>query len=78
MKRCMDVEIGGGGTGADLETIRRRGFEEEDLKLMGVEEEEAEDKDYWRFILDCMRFMRTCDVQGCHEASALVTCGVCH
>ena len=27
MKRCMDVEIGGGGTGADLETIRRRGFE---------------------------------------------------
>ena len=42
----------------------------EDLKLMGVEEEEAEDKDYWRFILDCMRFMRTCDGRGCHEASA--------
>ena len=29
----------------------------EDLKLMDVEEEEAEDRDYWRFRLDCMRFM---------------------
>ena len=25
--------------------------------LMGVEEEEAEDRDCWRFRLDCMRFM---------------------
>ena len=30
----------------------------EDLRLMGVEEEEeAEDRDCWRFRLDCMRFM---------------------
>ena len=27
------------------------------LRLMGVEEEEAEDRDCWRFRLGCMRFM---------------------
>jgi hypothetical protein len=32
-------------------------FVREDLRLMGVEEEEAEDRDCWRFRLDCMRFM---------------------
>ena len=26
-------------------------------RLMDVEEEAAEDRDYWRFRLDCMRFM---------------------
>jgi hypothetical protein len=29
----------------------------EDLRLMDVEEEETEDRDYWRFRLDCMRLM---------------------
>ena len=52
----MDMEIEGRNPkGRPKRTWRQ--VAREDLRLMGVEEEEAEDRDCWRFRLDCMRFM---------------------
>ena len=54
VKRCMDMDIESRNPkGRPKRTWRQ--VVREDLKLMGVEEEE--DRDYWRFRLDCMRFM---------------------
>jgi len=56
VRRCMDMEIEGRNPkGRPKRTWRQ--VVREDLRLMGVEEEEAEDRDCWRFRLDCMRFM---------------------
>ena len=56
LKRCMDLEIEGRNPKGRPKLTWRQ-VVREDLKLMDVEEEEAEDRDYWRFRLDCMRFM---------------------
>ena len=57
LKRCMDLEIEGRNSKGRPKLTWRQ-VVREDLRLMDVEEEEeAEDRDYWRFRLDCMRFM---------------------
>jgi hypothetical protein len=63
----VDLEIEGRNRKGRPKRIYRQ-VVREDLKLMDVEEEEAEDSDYWRFRLDCMRFMVTCDGRVCHGA----------
>ena len=57
VKRCMDMETEGRNPKGRPKLTWRQ-VVREDLRLMDVEEEEeAEDRDYWRFRLDCMRFM---------------------
>ena len=56
VRKCMDMEIEGKNPkGRPKRTWRQ--VVKDDLKLMGVEEEEAEDRDCWRFRLDCMKFL---------------------
>ena len=56
MKRCTDMEI-------ECRNPKRcpkrtwRQVVKDDLKLIGVEEEEAVDRDCWKVRLDCMKFM---------------------
>ena len=56
VKEIMNLEIEGRNPKRRPKLTWRQ-VVREDLKLMDVEEEEAEDRDYWRFRLDCMRFM---------------------
>ena len=52
----MDMDIEGRNPkGCPKQTWRQ--VVREDLKLMGVEEEKAEDRYCWRCRLNCMRFM---------------------
>ena len=56
LRRCMDMEIESRNPKGRPKRIWRQ-VVRDDLRLMGVEEDEAEDRDCWRFRLDCMRFM---------------------
>ncbi len=58
VRRCMDMEIEGRNPKGRPKLTWRQ-VVRQDLELMGMEEEEAEDRDYWRFRLDCMRYRRT-------------------
>ena len=75
VRRCMDMEIESRNPkGRPKRTWRQ--VVREDLRLMGVEE--AEDRDCWRFRLDCMRFMAMVEaVVELPQVCTLAACGVC-
>ena len=56
VRKCMDTEIEGKNPKGRPKRNWRQ-VVKDDLKLMGVEEEEAEDRDCWRVRLDCVKLL---------------------
>ena len=56
LRRCMDMEIEGRNPKGRPKLTWKQ-VVRQDLRMMGAEEEDVLDRDYWSYRLDCMRFM---------------------